>query len=152
MKTRLAALLLCFLLLISAGCISLGQQTTDLMMGEEKVGTITLSPNADGTVNAEITAFGMTFTKENLTLAEAETLVESAASGDALPPAAVPSVPENAGEPDEVAAFVESIFNMPLTNSGDTDLSSGLNFSLAAENLAASAESMEALIGGIFGI
>ena len=75
-------LIFCLIIIFSAGCISLGEQTTDIKMGENSVGTVTLSPHDDGTVTAYINIFGMTFTKEGLSVSEAESLADSAGSGE----------------------------------------------------------------------
>lgn len=150
MKRLLPVITLCILIILSAGCISFGQQTTDIMLGGEKIGTITLSPNSDGTVNADITVFGMTFTKENLTVSEAETLTESASSGNLLEGIGITGIPENAGVADDLGEFAESILNMPLTNSGEGG--AALNFTLAAENAGNTVEALETIIRDTFGI
>ena len=43
--------------------------------------------------------------------------------------------------------FLESIKDMPLTNSGEGSLADSLNFTLAAENAEQSFEALEDLIG-----
>ena len=151
MKYRFLLPVFCILLILCAGCVSVGQQTTDIMLGDKSVGTITLIPNADGSVSADISVFGMTFTKEGMTEAEAEKLTQSAASGDIFSTLGIQGIPENAGTPSDIGEFLESITNMPLTNSGSGN-AEGLNFTLAAENAANSAEAVESLIRDIFRI
>ena len=147
MKYRLAALVLCLIIIFSAGCISLGEQTTDIRIGENSVGTVTLSPQNDGTVTAYIDIFGMTFTKEGLSASEAESLAESADSGNIFETIGLQGIPENAGTPTDMSEFLESIKNMPLTNSGDGTLADRLNFTLAAENAEQSFNALEDFIG-----
>ena len=146
----MAAALLCLIIIFSAGCISLGEHTTDIKIGENSVGTVTLSPQDDGTVTAYINIFGMTFTKEGLSTSEAESLADSAGSGNIFETIGLQSIPENAGSPTDMNEFLESIKDMPLTNSGDGSLADSLNFTLAAENAEQSFEALEELIGRFF--
>lgn len=143
----MAALALCLIIIFSAGCISFGEQTTDIRIGENSVGTVTLSPQNDGTVTAYIDIFGMTFTKEGLSASEAESLAESAGSGNIFETIGLQGIPENAGTPTDMSEFLESIKNMPLTNSGDGTLADSLNFTLAAENAERSFNALEDFIG-----
>lgn len=147
MKYRLLGILLCAALVLSAGCVSLGQQTTDIMIGNESVGTVTLLPKGDGTVSVEISILGMTFTKDGMTQSEAEAFAESAAAGN-LP--GLIGMPENAGTPSDTEEFINSILHMPITNTGENSLAEGLNFTLAAENAEESAQALENLLTGIF--
>ena len=147
MKYRLMVLIFCLIIIFSAGCISLGEQTTDIKMGENSVGTVTLSPQDDGTVTAYINIFGMTFTKEGLSVSEAESLADSAGSGNIFETIGLQGIPENAGTPTDIGEFLESIKDMPLTNSGEGSLADRLNFTLAAENAEQSFEALEDLIG-----
>ena len=147
MKYRLAVVIFCLIIIFSAGCISLGEQTTDIKMGENSVGTVTLSPQDDGTVTAYINIFGMTFTKEGLSVSEAENLADSAGSGNIFETIGLQGIPENAGTPTDIDEFLESIKDMPLTNSGEGSLADNLNFTLAAENAEQSFEALEELIG-----
>lgn len=140
-------LIFCLIIIFSAGCISLGEQTTDIKMGENSVGTVTLSPQDDGTVTAYINIFGMTFTKEGLSVSEAESLADSAGSGNIFETIGLQGIPENAGTPTDIGEFLESIKDMPLTNSGEGSLADRLNFTLAAENAEQSFEALEDLIG-----
>ena len=150
MKFRLTAIIFCLLLILSAGCVGLGQNTTDIMVGDTSVGTITLTPQDDGTYSADISVFGMTFTRDALSAGDAETLTEQAASGNIFSMLGLQEVPENAGTPTDADEFLESILNMPLTNSGEGSLAENLNFSLAGENAVASAAALENLISGFF--
>ncbi|HJJ91778.1 MAG TPA: hypothetical protein O0Y15_03095 [Methanocorpusculum sp.] len=147
MKYRLAVVIFCLIIIFSAGCISLGEQTTDIKVGENSVGTVTLSPQDDGTITAYINIFGMTFTKEGLSVSEAESLAESAGSGNIFETIGLQGIPENAGTPTDIGEFLESIKDMPLTNSGEGSLADSLNFTLAAENAEQSVEALEDLIG-----
>lgn len=150
MNYRLLGILFCAAFILSAGCVSLGDNTTDIMMGNESIGTITLHPESDGTVSAEVSIFGMNFTKEGMTEEEAESFAKSAASGNLLP-LALPGLPENAGTPSDTEEFINSILNMPVTNIGNETLGESLNFTLAAENAGESAAALEKLIRDIFG-
>ncbi|MBR5814738.1 MAG: hypothetical protein IKY77_00890 [Methanocorpusculaceae archaeon] len=147
MKYRLAVVIFCLIIIFSAGCISLGEQTTDIKVGENSVGTVTLSPQNDGTITAYINIFGMTFTKEGLSVSEAENLADSAGSGNIFETIGLQGIPENAGAPTDIGEFLESIKDMPLTNSGEGSLADNLNFTLAAENAEQSFEALEDLIG-----
>ena len=147
MKYRLLGILLCAALVLSAGCVSPGQQTTDIMIGNENVGTVTLLPNEDGTVSAEISILGMTFTKDGMTQSEAEAFAESVAAGS-LP--GLIGMPENAGTPSDTEEFINRILHMPITNTGENSLAEGINFTLAAENAEESAQALENLLTGIF--
>lgn len=150
MKYRLSVTILCLLLIFSAGCISLGEQTTDIMIGDTSVGTVTLSPQKDGTITAHINIFGMTFTKENLSVSEAESISESAGSGNIFEIIGIQGIPENAGTPTDIEEFLESIKNMPLTNSGDGSLAEIPDFDSAAEKAGESFETIKDLIGKFF--
>ena len=147
MKYRLAVVIFCLIIIFSAGCISLGEQTTDIKVGESSVGTVTLSPQNDGTITAYINIFGMTFTKEGLSVSEAENLADSAGSGNIFETIGLQGIPENAGTPTDIGEFLESIKDMPLTNSGEGSFADSLNFTLAAENAEQSVEALEELIG-----
>ena len=151
MKYRFLLSILCLFLIFSAGCVSFGAQTTDIMMGNTSVGTVTLIPNADGSVSADISLFGMTFTKDGMTEAEAEKLAGSAAEGEIFAGLGIQGIPENAGTPSDLDEFLESIANMPLSNTGSGS-TAGLDFGLAAENAAASAAALESLLHDMFGI
>ena len=147
MKYRLAVVIFCLIIIFSAGCISLGEQTTDIKVGESSVGTVTLSPQDDGTITAYINIFGMTFTKEGLSVSEAESIADSAGSGNIFETIGLQGIPENAGTPTDIDEFLESIKDMPLTNSGEGSFADSLNFTLAAENAEQSIEALEELIG-----
>ena len=147
MKYRLAVVIFCLIIIFSAGCISLGEQTTDIKVGESSVGTVTLSPQNDGTITAYINIFGMTFTKEGLSVSEAESIADSAGSGNIFETIGLQDIPENAGTPTDIDEFLESIKEMPLTNSGEGSFADSLNFTLAAENAEQSVEALEELIG-----
>ena len=147
MKYRLAVVIFCLIIIFSAGCISLGEQTTDIKVGESSVGTVTLSPQNDGTIPAYINIFGMNFTKEGLSVSEAESIADSAGSGNIFETIGLQGIPENAGTPTDIDEFLESIKDMPLTNSGEGSLADNLNFTLAAENAEQSFEALEELIG-----
>ena len=146
MKYRLAVVIFCLIIIFSAGCISLGEQTTDIKVGESSVGTVTLSPQDDGTITAYINIFGMTFTKEGLSVSEAESIADSAGSGNIFETIGLQGIPENAGTPTDIDEFLESIKEMPLTNSGEGSFADCLNFTLAAENAEQSVEALEELI------
>lgn len=72
-------LLLTTVVILTAGCVALGSTTTDILMGNEKIGTITLAPaqHAASIGNSplerydiEVELFGLKYTKGGLTKAE----------------------------------------------------------------------------------
>lgn len=92
----------------------------------------------------------MTFTKENLSVSEAESISESAGSGNIFETIGIQGIPENAGTPTDIEEFLESIKNMPLTNSGDGSLAEIPDFDSAAEKAGESFETIKDLIGKFF--
>lgn len=76
--------ILVMFVIFSAGCISLGPTTTDVMMGNESIGTIKIIPQDNNTFDAEIEIFGMKITKDGLSKSEADSLSSSLSSGNFL--------------------------------------------------------------------
>ncbi|MDO5847828.1 MAG: hypothetical protein Q4Q20_06025, partial [Methanocorpusculum sp.] len=73
-------LLLTAAVILSAGCVSLGSTTTEIFMGDEKIGTITLTPAQHAAsigntplerYDIEVELFGLKYTKGGLTDVEA---------------------------------------------------------------------------------
>ncbi|MCQ2356471.1 MAG: hypothetical protein MJ014_05585 [Methanocorpusculum sp.] len=83
MKIPVAAGVLAVFILaaLSAGCI--GDQTTDIMLGNQRIGKITITPvyenmlsnsSRDEKFNVKLELFGMVFSKNGATRAEADTI------------------------------------------------------------------------------
>ncbi len=116
------------LTIFSAGCI--GDQTTDINLGNQTIGKITITPvyeslfsnsSLQDKFNVKIELFGMVFSKDGITRAEADNITSGIldpsgnlnmsfvnSSGLATPKA------DDAGQ--NLTAFMDNIFNMPLTN------------------------------------
>ena len=113
MKIPVAAGVLAVLILavLSAGCI--GDQTTDIMLGNQSIGKITITPvdenmlsnsSLDEKFDVKLELFGMVFSKSGVTRAEADTISSGLITPDA----------GDAGS--NLTSFMEEVFNMPLTN------------------------------------
>jgi hypothetical protein len=130
MKCRISASVLFLLLLFtaSAGCI--GDQTTDLRLGNASIGTVTITPVYDQLftnaslsekVNIRLEVFGLVFTKNGVTRAEAEDIRSNVTTPDGgLNLDFINSSGLLQGNPDDSARnleeFMDSVFHMPLTN------------------------------------
>ena len=160
MKYIPAVLLLTVLLVLSAGCISLGTQTTDIVMGNETVGHIYLTPVTENLLsNGSVTEkfdmkvelFGFTFTKEGITQNEAEDLmttlssVNSTNTSSLLDLGFVPSL--DGISPDDPDDFLHQILTMPVTNQGTQAALDSVDFDGAGERIQASAERIAELLG-----
>ncbi|MDE2519552.1 MAG: hypothetical protein O0W93_09160, partial [Methanocorpusculum sp.] len=116
------------LTILSAGCI--GDQTTDITLGNQSIGKITITPvyenmfsnsSLEEKFNVKLELFGMVFSKDGITRAEADTISAGILdtngglnmsfinnSGLITPDA------NDAGS--NLTSFMDEVFNMPLTN------------------------------------
>lgn len=160
MKYIPAVLLFAVMIVLSAGCIGLGTQTTDIVMGNETVGHIYLTPVTENLLsNGSVTEkfdmkvelFGFTFTKEGITQNEAEDLmttlssVNSTDTSSLLDLGFVPSLDEIS--PDDPDDFLHQILTMPVTNQGAQAALDSVDFDGAGERIQASAERIAELLG-----
>ncbi len=160
MKYIPAVLLLIVMLVLSAGCISLGTQTTDIVMGNETIGHIYLTPITDNLLSNEsvtekfdmkVELFGLTFTKEGITQGEADDLMNTLSSVNTTDTSSlldlgfIPSLDELS--PDDPDDFLNQIFTMPVTNQGTQAAIDSVDFEGAGERIQASAERIAELLG-----
>jgi len=160
MKYIPVLLVLLMMIVLSAGCIGLGTQTTDIVMGNETVGHIYLTPVTENLLsNGSVTEkfdmkvelFGFTFTKEGITQNEAEDLmttlssVNSTNTSSLLDLGFVPSLDEIS--PDDPDDFLNQILTMPVTNQGTQAALESVDFDGAGDRLQASAERIAELLG-----
>ncbi len=130
MKIPVAAGVLAVLVLavLSAGCI--GDQTTDIMLGNQSIGKITITPvyenmlsnsSLDEKFNVKLELFGMVFSKNGVTRAEADTISSGILDeGGGLNMSFVNSsgliTPDANDAGSNLTSFMDEVFNMPLTN------------------------------------
>lgn len=130
MKIPVAAGVLAVLILtvLSAGCI--GDQTTDIMLGNQSIGKITIVPvyenmfsdsSLDEKFNVKLELFGMEFSKNGVTRAEADTISSGILnSSGSLNMSFINSSGLATPHPDNaetnLTSFMDEVFNMPLTN------------------------------------
>ena len=130
MKIPVAAGVLAVLVLItfSAGCI--GDQTTDIRLGNQSIGSITVTPvyenmfynsSLGDKFNVKLEIFGMVFTKDNVTRAEADNISTSILDKDGgVNMSFINSsglITPNANDAESnLTSFMDEVFNMPLTN------------------------------------
>lgn len=120
-----------FLCIISAGCLSFNATTADIVVGDQKVGTVTVTPQNDKLFtdsslsekfNVELEAFGVKYSKEGLTLSEKNELLSSISMGNL----------ENINldgfktETTSTESFLDSLVNMKLSADDETTLSEAL--------------------------
>lgn len=160
MKYIPVVLLLIVMIVSSAGCISLGTQTTDIVMGNETIGHIYLTPITDNLFSNEsvtekfdmkVELFGLTFTKEGITQGEADDLMDTLSSfnttntSSLLDLGFIPSLDELS--PDDPNDFLNQIFTMPVTNQETEAALDSVDFDGAGERIQASAERIAELLG-----
>ncbi len=160
MKYIPAVLLLTVLLVLSAGCISLGTQTTDIVMGNETVGHIYVTPVTDNLLSNEsvtekfdikVELFGFTFIKEVVTQSEAENIMDTLSSVNTTDTSSLldlgflPSLDELS--PDDPDDFLNQILTMPVTNHGTQAALDSIDFDGAGARIQASAERIAELLG-----
>lgn len=123
-----AAVILLCCLVFSAGCI--GDQTTDLKIGNESIGKITITPiydqiftnsSLDEKFNVRIEVFGLVFTKSGVSRAEADEIVSNLTDNDGelsydflSSSGLVRESSEDASQ--NLQEFMDEVFNMPITN------------------------------------
>ncbi|MEA5085991.1 MAG: hypothetical protein VB007_02045 [Methanocorpusculum sp.] len=160
MKYIPVVLLLIVMIVSSAGCISLGTQTTDIVMGNETIGHIYLTPITEnlfsnGSVtekfDMKVELFGFTFTKEGITQGEADDLMTTLSSfnttntSSLLDLGFIPSLDGiSSDDPNE---FLNQIFTMPVTNQGTRAAVDSVDFDGAGSRIQASAERIAELFG-----
>ncbi|ABN06396.1 hypothetical protein Mlab_0220 [Methanocorpusculum labreanum Z] len=160
MKYIPAVLLLTVLLVSSAGCISLGTQTTDIVMGNETVGHIYVTPVTDNLLSNEsvtekfditVELFGFTFTKEGVTQSETEDIIGTLSSVNTTDTSSlldlgfIPSLDELS--PDDPDDFLHQILTMPVTNLENEAALDSIDFDGAGARIQASAERIANLLG-----
>jgi len=160
MKYLPTVLLLIVMLVLSAGCISLGTQTTDIVMGNETIGNISLTPITDNLFSNEsvtemfdmkVELFGFTFTKEGITQGEADDLMGTLSSFNTTDTSSlldlgfIPSLDELS--PDDPDDFLNQIFTMPVTSQETQAAIDSVDFEGAGERMQASAEWVAELLG-----
>ncbi|HJJ31042.1 MAG TPA: hypothetical protein O0X97_02195 [Methanocorpusculum sp.] len=145
---------------LSAGCVSLGSQTTDILMGNEKVGTVTITPNqsdmfsSDKSLtekfNAEIELFGIKYTKEGLTRTESDDLVALLSSGH--PGLNISDfVSGFSSKKPEVSNddFFDKLINMPMSAENNATFAESLNLSGVGDNIESAVNQFEKIFGGL---
>jgi hypothetical protein len=160
MKYIPAVLLLTVLLVSSAGCISLGTQTTDIVMGNETVGHIYITPVTDNLLSNEsvtekfdmkVEFFGFTFTKEGVTQSEAEDIMATLSSVNTTDTSSLldlgflPSLDDLS--PDDPDDFLNQTLTMPVTNKDTEAALDSIDFDGAGKRIQASAERIAGLLG-----
>lgn len=143
---------------LSAGCI-FGSQTTDIHMGDMKVGTITVTPNLGNMFsfdkslaekfNAEVELFGIKYTKEGLTRIEIDDLVALLSSEH--PPLNISDFvsgfsskkPELSNED-----FFDKLINMSISAENDAAFIESLDLSGVGDNIASAVQRIEKLLEG----
>ena len=167
MKKIFAAIILILIgtaVIVSAGCVSLGSTTTDILVGGEKVGAITLTPNQSGTssgdvsladkFDAEIELFGLKYTKGGLTKAESGSLLNTLSKNNLTLAdlqgllAGFTEVDKGAG-PDDPGNFLDKLLHMPVSADNPTEFSEALDISGVGDNLNDAIEKLEKLLEGI---
>jgi hypothetical protein len=159
MNYRPAVIIIALIFILSAGCISLGTQTTDILVGNETVGHIYLTPVTDNLLSNEsvtekfdmkVELYGFTFTKDGITKDEADNLLDIFSSGNTtntslLDLGFIPSI-ENISF-DDADDFFNQIFAMPVTNQDTEAALDSIDINGAGEKIQASFERIEELLG-----
>ena len=159
MKYLPAVCLIAFIIVFSAGCISFGTQTTDILVGNETVGHIYLTPVTDNLLsnesvtekfNMEVELYGFNFTKEGITKDEADNLQDILSSSNTtntslLDLGFIPSI-ENISA-DDTDDFINQLLNMPVTNQDTESALDSIDFEGAGEKIQSSFERIEELLG-----
>ncbi len=160
MKYIPAVLLLIVMLVLSAGCISIGTQTTDIVMGNETVGHIYVTPITDNLLSnesvtekfdMEVEFFGFTFTKEGITQGEADNLIDTLSSVNTTDTSSLLDLgfllSLDELSPDNTDDFLNQILTMPVTNQGTQAAIDSVDFEGVGERIQASAERVAELLG-----
>ena len=145
---------------LSAGCI-FGSQTTDIHMGDMKVGTITVTPNLENIFssdkslaekfNAEVELFGIKYTKEGLTLEESDDLVALLSSGH--PPLNLTDFVSaySFKEPEVISNedFFDKLMHMSISAENDATFAEALDLSGVEDNIESAVQQIEKLLEGL---
>ena len=161
-------LLLITVVILSAGCVSLGSTTTEILMGDEKIGTITLAPaqNAASIGNTplerydiEVELFGLKYTKGGLT--KAETVVSLAnlthegitieGIQDALKDFTRVTVVQDSGDTGSTSSesLLDTLLRMPVSASLPVEFGDVVDISNAGEALNEAMENLEDTLNSI---
>lgn len=156
-----AALLLTAALILSAGCISLGTVSTDIRMGDEKIGTISLTPVQNAVSGSSLTdrfkvsveLFGLRYTKTGLSEAESSALIEDLTrrgltlSGiqDILA-GFVRETDTKASETPSPKTFLDSLLHMPVSADNPAETAKTLDISGAGDALNEAVVNLETLL------
>jgi len=117
--------------IVSAGCLSFSSTTADIVIGDQKVGDITVTPHNDKLFNdsslsekfdVEIEAFGVKYSKEGLTLSEKNELLSTISKGN-LKDLNLDGFTE---ESKSTESTLDSIANIKLSAENQTTLSEAL--------------------------
>jgi len=115
--------------IVSAGCLSFSSTTADIVIGDQKVGTVTVTPHNDKLYNdssisekfdVEIDVFGVKYSKEGLTLSEKNELLSTIAKGNLKDLNLDDYTEETSG------SILDSIANIKLSAENQTSLSDAL--------------------------
>ncbi|MDO5829174.1 MAG: hypothetical protein Q4Q25_03385 [Methanocorpusculum sp.] len=144
---------------LSAGCI-FGSQTSDIHMGDMKVGTITVTPNLENIFssdkslaekfNAEVELFGIKYTKEGLTRIEIDDLVALLSSEH--PPLNISDfVSGFSSKKPEVSNedFFDKLINMSISAENDAAFIESLDLSGVEDNIESAVQQIEKLLEGL---
>lgn len=153
----------CFLLLLtvaSAGCI--GDQTTDIMLGNQSIGKIAITPvyenmfsdsSLDEKFNVILELFGMLFSKDGVTRDEAKNITSGILGNDGglnmsfvNNSGLATSDPTGAGK--NLTEFIDEIFHMPLTNKDKNQTIQIIDWDGAFSRMQ---ESLD-MVGGLLGL
>ncbi len=148
------------LMICSAGCI--GDQTTDIMLGNQTIGKVTVTPVYDQLLsnssltdkfNVKIELFGMVFSKDGITKAEADSIVSdiTTPSGE-LNTSFINASGLVTGNADDASRnlteFMDSVFRMPLTNTNPNQTIDSLDWNGAFAGMQESVNRMTELLQG----
>lgn len=150
-------LLATVLFICSAGCISIGSQTTDIMIGDTVAGTITItptenlfSPNASigERFDVEIVLFGIKYSKGGLSKSESEALM-SQVSSQTLNTEKLSELLSgfSLNEPSmDKESFFDQIINMPISAENTKTVSESIDMSAGAESISSIAAKLEEIL------
>lgn len=152
----IAIVILVTVMIFSSGCI--GTQTTDIVIGNDSVGKIYVTPNNDKLLtNSSITEkfdmkielFGFEFSKEGITQTEADSIVDKLSSG-------IDSSSDitdlgfdiiSSTEPDSLDEIIDQIVNMPISAKDDTKVVDAINLENAFSGFEELSQKMMSLLG-----
>ena len=141
-----AAVIILALCIMSAGCLSFSSTTADIVIGDQKVGQITFTPDnsklfsdasLDEKFSVEIELFGVKYAKDELTLTEKNELLAAIGMGD------LESLNLKDFEKTENESIFDAIANMKLSAESDKTLAEALEGS--GESIGKTVENFEEL-------